>query len=359
VDAISSLPCSLSIAPRERNPKQRVYPRQTTPITAARPQNAAMKPDAADDDPTHALDDFVRRMRPTTTPDASAPDLSGLTARLHPERGVTPARAKGGVLRSGQRWDADDVEDVPVVEVPRVPPLRHDIPELTLPTVDLQAEEQRAGVSPEIELPAVDSPPLPDQASLDAATRQASEVVASQWDTESLDAAQPAWQPDPRALQLRTAQHPRLLAQWQPGAWTGAVRQVFDSTTEFVTTANGTAVETYPPHRLLLLWPPLSLAAPLPSRWPQQVKLSAVTEREAPATLADLVPGDALLWLQADPGAVDWALAAEIALHHAPALRPFQATGLRAFLEAEREATYARLNADYHQPEAGGPIVRR
>jgi hypothetical protein len=318
-----------------------------------------MKPDAADDDPTHALDDFVRRMRPATAPDAAPPDLSDLTARLHPERAVAPTRAKGGVLRSGQRWDADDVEDVPVVDVPRVPPARHDIPELTLPAVDLQAEEQRAGVSPEIDLPAVDSPPPPDQDSLDATTRQASDFVSSQWDTESLDAGQPVWQPDAQALQLRPAMHPRLLSQWQPGAWTGAVRQVFDSTTEFVTTANGTAVETYPPHRLLLLWPPLSLAAPLPARWPQQVRLSAVTERDAPALLADEVPGDALLWLHKDTTAIDWALAAEIALHHEPALRPFQANGLRAFVDAEREATFTRLNADYLQPAPGGPVVRR
>lgn len=318
-----------------------------------------MKPDAADDDPTHALDDFVRRMRPAAAPAATAPDLSGLSERLHPERGVTPARAKGGVLRSGQRWDADDVEDVPVVEVPRVPAQRHDIPELTLPTVDLRAEDQHAALSPDIDLPAVDNPPPPDLDSLDAATRQASDFVASQWGAETLDAAQPVWQPDAQALQLRPAQHPRLLAQWQPGAWTGAVRQVFDSTTEFVTTANGPAVETYPPHRLLLLWPPLSLAAPLPARWPQQVKLSAVTARDAPAALIDGLPGDAMLWLLPDPGDVDWALAAEIALHHEPALRPFQATGLRTFVDAEREATYARLNADYHQPEAGGPISRR
>jgi hypothetical protein len=318
-----------------------------------------MKPAAADDDPTRALDDFARRMRPANTPAAGAPDLSGLSARLHPERAVTPDRAKGGVLRGGQRWNVDDVEDVLVVALSRQPPERGDRPELTLPSVDLRAENLLAAVSPEIELPAINTPPPPDLNRLDAATRQASDAVASQWDSAARAAAQPVWQPDAQALQLRPVQHPRLLAAWQPGAWTGAVREVFDSTTEFVTSANGPAVETYPPHRLLLLWPPLSMAAPLPARWPQQVRLSAVTARDAPAALVDLVPGDAPLWLQTDLGAVDWALAAEIALHHEPALRPFQAAGLRAFLAAEREATYARLNADYHQPVAGGPVIRR
>ena len=323
-------------------------------MAAAGPQSGGMKPDAADDDPTLALDDFVRRMRPANAPAAAAPDLSDLSARLHPERSVTAARANGGVLRSGQRWAADDVEDVPLVELPRLPPARRDRPELTLPSIDL-----RAALSPEIELPVINTPPPPDLGRLDAATRQASDDVAAQWDSAALDAAQPVWQPAAQVLQLRPVQQPRLLAAWQPGAWTGALREVFDSTTEFVTNANGPTVETYPPHRLLLLWPPLSLAAPLPARWPQQVRLSAVTAGDAAAALLAGVPGDAPLWLQTDPAAVDWALAAEIALHHEPALRPFQAAGLRAFLAAEREAVFGRLNADYHQPVAGGPVIRR
>lgn len=318
-----------------------------------------MNTPANDDDPTRALDDFMRRMRPTTAAPAAAPDLSDLTARLHPERAVAPSRAKGGVLRSGERWDADDVDDVPVIDLPRPPAERRDTPEVTLPIVDLRAEDTLAALQPDIDLPAPDAPPPPDLDSLGATTRQASHFVASQHDSDMRHAAQPVWQPDPQALQLRPARPPRLLAQWQPGAWTGAIRQVFDSTTEFVTTASGPVVDTYPPHRLLLLWPPLSLATPLPARWPQQVRLSAVSAGDAPAALLEAVPGDAPLWLLPDPAAVDWALAAEIALHHEPALRPFQATGLRAFLEAEREATYARLNADYHQPVAGGPVTRR
>ena len=52
-----------------------------------------MKPDAADDDPTHALDDFVRRMRPASTAAEAAPDLSGLSERRPSERRSTrPAR---------------------------------------------------------------------------------------------------------------------------------------------------------------------------------------------------------------------------------------------------------------------------
>ena len=321
-----------------------------------------MTADDRHDDPTHALDDFVRRMRPAAAPPAAAPDLADLVAKLHTDQAVTPGKSKGGVLRSGQRWDAGDVEDVPVIELPRNPPPRTDLPEVTLPTVDLAAEDALAALSPEIDLPPVDTPPPPDLNGIDAATRHASDFVSSQWDAESLDQARPVWQPDAQALQLRPAHNPRVLAAWQPGAWSGAVREVFDSTTEFVTTANGPAVETYPPHRLLLLWPPLNLAAPLPGRWPRQVRLSAAPAHQAADLLLALMPDDALLWLQPEADArhaADWALAADILLHHAPALRPFQVTGLRAFIDAEREASFARLNADYHQPLAGGAVVRR
>lgn len=321
-----------------------------------------MTADDRPDDPTHALDDFMRRMRPAPAPPAAAPDLADLVAKLHTDQAVTPGKSKGGVLRSGQRWDAGDVEDVPVIELPRNPPPRTDLPEVTLPTVDLAAEDAQAALSPEIDLPPVDTPPPPDLNGIDAATRHASDFVSSQWDAESLDQARPVWQPDAQALQLRPAHNPRLLAAWQPGAWSGAVREVFDSTTEFVTTANGPAVETYPPHRLLLLWPPLNLAAPLPGRWPRQVRLSAAPAHQAADLLLALMPDDALLWLQPEADArhaADWALAADILLHHAPALRPFQVNGLRAFIDAEREASFARLNADYHQPVAGGAVVRR
>lgn len=228
---------------------------------------------------------------------------------------------------------------MPVIEVPRQPP--------------------PAGGLPEVTLPEIDAAPPPDAAGLDDATRQASERIASLWQAEAEAAAQPVWQPDPQALQLRPARDPRLLAQWHGGAWTGAVREVFEGATEFVNAAGGPAVQTYPPHRLLALWPPATAASPLPGRWPQQVRLSAVDAHEAPAALLELVPDGEPLWLQRDAQAVDWALAAEIVLHHEPALRPFQADGLRAFIAAEREASFARLNADYHQPVAGGTISMR
>ncbi len=299
---------------------------------------------AGDDDPTHALDDFVRRMRPAALAAAELPDLSALQARLNPDRPSAGARPKSGKLRNGQTWDADDVVDVS---------------ELALPKVDLAAERARAVKTPDIALPAVDSPAPLGAAELDASTRRASASAASRQAAEKLTQDPSAWQPDLQSLQLRRPADPRLLASWQPGAWTGALREVFESTAEFITTPVGTAVETYPPHRLLLLWPPQHPDAPTPSRWPQVVRLSASPADQADQALLALVPADAPLWLNRSGADIDWALAAEIVLHHDSGLRPFQTQGLRAFIAAEREATFARLNADYQQAAPGGPVLKR
>jgi hypothetical protein len=320
-----------------------------------------MSPLPEDDDPTHALDDFVRRMRQGAAPPDAAPDLTGLGARLHPERPSPAARPRGGTLRSGQTWDADDVEDVPMVDLPRPPAERSDAPSITLPRVDLGAEDAAAARTPEITLPPVLDATPTGNGELDAATRDFNHFAAVQWDAEAEAARGPAWQPDPRALGLRRHADPRLLEAWRPGAWTGAQRLVFDGATELVRSPEGGSpvVEIHPPHRLLLLWPPQRMDAPTLSRWPQQLRLAAVQAADAPAALLADLPQDANLWLLATAQDVDWALAAETVLHHTPGLRPFQIEGLRAFIAAEREASYAQLNADYHQPEAGGPVQRR
>lgn len=314
-----------------------------------------------DDDPTRALDDFVRRMRQPATPPAPPPglgDLDNLGARLNPDG--PPARPRGGVLRSGQRWDADDVEDVPIIELPRPGPPDTAVPQVHLPPVDLQAEQLLAALPPEVDLPAVHDAPLPDADALEAATSGARDFAASQWDLDALGASQPVWQPDPAALQLRPASHPRLPARWQPGAWVGALRLVFDGGTEFVHTPSGPVVQTHPAHRLLLLWPPQATAAAV-GRWPQQVQLLTGSAYQAGVAALGLLPDAAPLWLMPDTDTddVDWALGADIAMHHMPALQAFQLQGLRAFLDAERTAAFVRLNDRYHQPVPGAAVVPR
>ncbi len=321
-----------------------------------------MAPIDRDDDPTRALDDFVRRMRQPAMPAASPPDLADWGdpgdpgARLN--TGGPAAKPRGGVLRSGQRWDADNVEDVPIVALPRQRPPDTGIPQVTLPPVDLQAEQMQSTLQPTVDMPDVHDAPPPDADALEAAASGARAFAASQWDLDALATEGPVWQPDPAALQLRPISHPRLLAHWQPGAWVGAVRLVRDAATEFITTANGPAVQTHAPHRLLMLWPPQATGGVV-GRWPQQVQLLTGPASQAGVAALGLLPGDALLWLMADTSDVDWALGADIAMHHMPALQAFQLEGLRAFIDAERAAAFVRLNDRYHQPVPGAAVVPR
>lgn len=294
-----------------------------------------------DRDPTHALDDFLQRMRPSVSAggvdDGDPTDLSALTARLHAGRPGTDAPAapsagpRGGTLRNGERWRADDVTDVPVVELPRVRPAA--------------------------------TPARDDDAALQGIVQQASTAAARAARASAQGAED--WQPDPQTLQLRRAADPRVLARWQAGAWIGAQRQVLQASTEFVSVPGGGAaaapvVENHEAQRLLVLWAPPSPARPHPGRWPRQVLLAPLPAEAAADALLAARPAeaaDAPIWLDPDPAQVDWALAAEIALHHVPGLRPFQIEGLRAFIEAEREATFGRLN-DGYAALGGGAVAK-
>lgn len=268
-----------------------------------------------DDDPTRALDEFVRRMRPGAPP-AVAPDLGDLLQRVPPPAPEPPA-ARHTSPRAGARWATDDVTDVP-----------------------------------SIDLPPVDGAP-PDPVQVDAALAQASRVAAA-----GAAAAAKPWQPDIDQVLEKRARNPRLLAAWQSGCWVGAVREVFEASTEIVQTSTGPVVETYPPHRLLLAWAPRDAGGPQLGRWPDQVRLCAVPRDAAAEVLLAQLPDDTSLWIDAALD-IDWALAAEIVLHHEATLRPFQIDALRRFIDAEREAGFARLNKTYEQRMPGAAVTRR
>lgn len=306
-----------------------------------------------DDDPTRALDDFVSRLA-SATPSPEPPDLDDLLGRIQPSRaGTTPAR--GGVLRNGGRWSAADVVDVPSIDLPSMEPPTHAIepPRLDLPPMELAHPG-----TPPVRLPEVEDMTLPSPSMLQATMAEASRLASAGFAGDAHAAARP-WQPDIDAVLERRARDPRLLSAWQPGCWVAAVREVFEATTEFVVTPEGPVVETYAPHRLLVAWAPQGLDRPLLGRWPTQVRLSAVPRDAAAAVLLAQLPDDALLWSGAQAEDVDWALAAEIVLHHDPALRPFQVEALRRFVDAEREAAFARVNDRYLQPTPGAAVARR
>ena len=167
------------------------------------------------------------------------------------------------------------------------------------------------------------------------------------------------------ALPVRGGLHgrrdPRVLAKWAPGAWLGAFKPVCEATAEFIASPHGPVVETYPPQMLLALWAPKAGAIDdglLVSRWPDKALLSAVpgadTESAAGSAAREHLPPDATVWL--GEGDTDWALVAELVLHHEPALRPYQLKALRGFADAERQAVFERLNNGYGQPEPGRPV---
>lgn len=168
-------------------------------------------------------------------------------------------------------------------------------------------------------------------------------------------AAQPAsadaWTPEP-SHGAAPSPHPRLLAQWQPQAWIGAVKRVFGPVAQVVSTRDGPVVDTFAPHRLVALWAPQSLGKPFLDRWPLRVALSAAPADAAGVELLAFMPDDASLWLAEHD--IDWALVGEAVLLHQAGLRDFQLTALRAFVEAEKQADFDRANAAYKPATAAG-----
>lgn len=324
-----------------------------------------------DDDPTRALDGFAQRLRARAAPDAP-PDLADLSARLRAAGGTEPGPATeaGGPAaanppampsRRKQRWAMDDVEDVPVLDLPRPPAAAPaEPPPVRLPPVDLQAEALQAQALPTIQVPETNPPPPPDAQALQDTTRAAGAGVAAGWAEAERSATQPVWQPDAQALQLRPAPHPRLLTRWQAQAWRGAARRVSSARTALRNTPAGPVVEQHPAQHLVLLWPPQADGPP-PGRWPQRVLL--VPEDVSPAAMTPaqaalaLLPPDALLWLDPASDVNDWALGAEIALHHLAGLPAETVEALRAFIAQEREAVFRQLNDGYSL--ALGAVHRR
>lgn len=201
-----------------------------------------------------------------------------------------------------------------------------------------------------VDLPHVEAPPALDVADLGPIGRGAAAAArAGLAEVEDM-----AFTDTPVVVHRHV--NPRLLAKWQPGAWTGAIQRVCDAVTEFVQTPQGPVIETYPPHLLLALWPPQTLDEPLLGRWPVRAMLSAAEADRASDELLPLMPPDALLWLTTVD--VDWALVGELVLHHDADLRPFQFKALRSFVDAQREATFTRLNRGYALPPPGHAVTQ-
>lgn len=143
-----------------------------------------------------------------------------------------------------------------------------------------------------------------------------------------------------------SAAAPRLLAHWQPSAWTAVCRRLSGPSAEVAQTPAGPLVDTHAPQWLCAVWPPQRVEAPLLGRWPEcAALLTAQTPADAVLQLLPrLAEGARLWWADLD---IDWALVAELVLHQGAQLRPSQAQRLRELAQAERDQGLARLHQGY------------
>ncbi|MEK8025515.1 hypothetical protein [Pseudaquabacterium rugosum] len=246
--------------------------------------------------------------------------------------------ARSGQLRSGLRWQAEDVVDV----------------EPLPPSAIAAAVADHADHADDLDLDLSHT-----DGEADAATMRRAGAAAQRWQRDQTAQALQDWQPDLRAIGLRAALDPRVCTPWRPGAWIGAARTVVEASTELVNTPQGPLVDSRPALRLLVLWAPPDAAAPRPARWPQQLRLQPEDGRSTADQLLALLPATAELWLDPADADLDWALLAEIALHHDSGLRPAEREALRALIARERDRGWARLNDDYVSAGPGEAVQRR
>jgi hypothetical protein len=136
----------------------------------------------------------------------------------------------------------------------------------------------------------------------------------------------------------------RLARRYQPGHWIGGLRKAFAPVAEVVDTPHGEQIETFPSHYLISLWRPIEAAAFLP-RWPYKVSIVAPDAAAAVRALLVDVPRTARLWVAGSQ--IDWALMADIVMLSEPGLAPYHYRELKAFINAERQATLAAISVNY------------
>ncbi|CAN5210427.1 hypothetical protein BH11PSE10_BH11PSE10_16610 [soil metagenome] len=259
------------------------------------------QPDKPDFDPTHLLDGWKPADAAASRP---ALDLDHLLDGLRPEPASEALADPLRLARLKKRGFAmDDVEDVEV---------------------------------PEIRLPPVEAPPPLDEIGLGRALRAASALSR------------------PAAPELDA----RLRSGWEPGCAIGVARLALAASTELIQTADGPLLDSHPPQWLVAAWPPQGPGTPPLGRWPEQALLVTAQDRSSAAqALLPGLPAEGPLWLaELD---VDWALIAELVLHHDASLKPFQLKALRALGEAEKLSTFERLNRDYEPATAERAMRRR
>lgn len=196
-------------------------------------------------------------------------------------------------------------------------------------------------------LPHISLPPVPgiawptpaETAVVTQTTARISALAAAQWRADACAARETVPQPARRG---GAAPSPRLLAQWRPGAWTGAQRRLAAPTTEVLQTRQGPFINSHAEQHLVMLWAPVGQRSPRVERWPSHAFLCGANGLGLDeAVLAQVPENKAFWWLPDGLDLVDWALACELMLRQHDLLRPFQVSALRALLAGEAKTASA------------------
>ena len=142
----------------------------------------------------------------------------------------------------------------------------------------------------------------------------------------------------------------RLAPRWSADAWTGVCVRVVAAATR---DEDGVRVTT-PDHFLAAAWAP---AANGPVRWPDAVVIGSPSATRALGELLRHLPEGAALFL-ATLDDVDAALAADILLACDRNLARYQAEGVAAFAQSERERLRGEVARRYTDTDPGFERVR-
>lgn len=136
-----------------------------------------------------------------------------------------------------------------------------------------------------------------------------------------------------------------LAPRWSPQAWTGVCVRVVQAATR----EQDDARVTTPDHFLAAAWAPAERG---PARWPEAVVIGSPTATRALDELLRHLPDGAKLFL-ATRDDVDAALAADILLACDDHLEAYQAEGVAAFAQAERERVRTAVLRRYTDTDPG------
>lgn len=145
----------------------------------------------------------------------------------------------------------------------------------------------------------------------------------------------------------------RLRADYAPGVWVGAIRQVFGEG-EIV---QAERIERYPPHYLVAVWQPLAVGAPVLPRWPEVAAIASPDSQAALVLLMRHVPGEGRLWLAHET--IDWVLVADIVRLTDRNLAPYHHVELERFIADRRREDEAHIRTSYTDRDEGYEAMKR